>query len=119
MTDNASSVSKMRRLLEESELQVLTSRCLTHLSNLLIFNLKVSSINNHVVYLVKYFRKKHYTLTMCPQRSGYHVVMSQDTRNTALYINWPVLQISELNLVKVDLEARNKVSYLILKQSID
>lgn len=60
VTDNAFYVSKIRKLLEESKLNVMTSGCSAHILNMLAHDLEVPNVKDHVVYVVKYFRNNHY-----------------------------------------------------------
>lgn len=124
VTDNAANMAKMRRVLKDNGLNVITYGCSAHLLNLLAHDMEITGIKDHIVQVVRYFRNHHLPAAWYKQAGGNALVLPQDVRWNTLadciekYLqNWPILlQICEEHRNDIQESIYNKVQNIQMKR---
>lgn len=126
VTDNAANMAKMRKELKNSD-TIITYGCSAHLLNLLSKDLEISSIKEHVVQIIKYFRNNHAANSLYKAEGGKALVLPSDIRwNTVtdcfeVFVSeWQkLLKICEENRDVIDSVIRAKVENMVVKRSVE
>ncbi len=116
VTDNAANMSKMRRELAKSDLDIVTYGCSAHLLNLLAHDVEVKGVKEHVVQIFNYFRNVHLPAAWYRAAGGKALIVPQDVRWNTLadclenYLqNWPILlRICEEHRADIDKSISSK-----------
>ncbi len=65
---------------QEDELKLVTYVCTAQILNLVVYDLEIGTIKEHVVYTVKQFTDNHYASAKYRQEGWQRLVMPQGTR---------------------------------------
>ena len=125
VTDNAANMLKMRNnLADDSESNIVSYGCSAHYLNLLVKDVKVSEVKEHIVQIIKFFRNCHLPAAWYRVAGGKMLVLPLDVCWNTLsdclksYLdNWSILlKVCEEHRDEIDRNIAAKVKYYSKKK---